>query len=124
MEVLVAIKIGSIVLNVADVDRDIAFWSSALGYELRDTDIDHSDFAVLSHPTQTSSNVSVQRTHEPKRAVNRVHLDLYADDAPAEVTRLESLGATRVEPWPYAEGDDFVVMADPDGNEFCVVPLP
>jgi hypothetical protein len=40
-----------------------------------------------------------------------------------EVARLEQLGATLVESWPYAEDADYVVMADPDGNEFCVVQM-
>ena len=81
----------------------------------------YEDHAVLCDPKRTWSNLSLQLTREPKAAVNRVHLDLYADDRTHEVARLEALGATRVEPWPYQEGDDFVVMADPDGNEFCVV---
>jgi catechol 2,3-dioxygenase-like lactoylglutathione lyase family enzyme len=117
----VALRIGSTVLNVADVERAMAFWTQALGYVPRDPGAGVGDFAVLCDPERTWSNLSLQLTREPKTAVNRVHLDLYADDRTREVGRLEALGATRVEPWPYEEGDDFVVMADPDGNEFCVV---
>jgi catechol 2,3-dioxygenase-like lactoylglutathione lyase family enzyme len=118
------IRIGSTVLNVADVERGIAFWTAALGYVVRDPDVDHQDFAVLAHPERAWSNLSVQRSARPKSDVNRVHLDLYVDHRDAEVERLLALGATRVEPWPYDDGDDFVVLADPDGNEFCVVPVP
>ena len=50
----------------------------------------------------------------------RHHLDLYAEDQNAEVDRLLGIGATRVE-WRYPEGADYVVLADPDGNKFCVV---
>jgi catechol 2,3-dioxygenase-like lactoylglutathione lyase family enzyme len=48
------------------------------------------------------------------------HLDLYADDQQAEVARLIGLGASEVE-WDYEDGADYVVLADPDGNRFCVV---
>nr|WP_246654634.1 VOC family protein [Rhizobium laguerreae] len=50
----------------------------------------------------------------------RHHLDLYASDQQAEVERLLSLGAQRVD-WRYPEGADYIVLADPDGNRFCVV---
>jgi catechol 2,3-dioxygenase-like lactoylglutathione lyase family enzyme len=119
-----SIRVGSTVLNVTDLERAIAFWTQALGYVRRDPDTGDPTFAVLCSPTREWSNVSLQLTSEPKSGVNRLHLDLYADDQAAEVGRLESLGATRVEPWPYAEGADYVVMADPDGNEFCVIQLP
>ncbi len=60
---------------------------------------------------------------EGKQVKNRLHIDLApraADDQAAEVTRLESLGATRID---VGQPDDagFVVMADPEGNEFCVL---
>lgn len=50
----------------------------------------------------------------------RHHLDLYADDREAEVTRLLGLGATRAD-WRYPAGADYVVLRDPDGNTFCVI---
>ena len=115
------IFIGSTVINTPDVERAVAFWTRALGYVVRDAD---PSFAVLTDPRRRWSNLSLQRSEEPKRGFNRVHLDLYAEDRNAEVTRLEALGATRVVPWSYAEDDDHVVMAAPDGNEFCVVQSP
>jgi hypothetical protein len=51
----------------------------------------------------------------------RIHLDLYADDQDAEVERLVSLGAQRVDWDLYPADPDFVVLADPDGNRFCVI---
>ena len=112
--------VGSTVLNVTDLNRATAFWTAALGYVVRDGD---STFVVLTDPRRRWSNVSLQRTDAPKTGRNRLHLDLYADDQRAEVTRLESLGATRV-PWEYPPDADFIVMADPDGNEFCVIASP
>jgi catechol 2,3-dioxygenase-like lactoylglutathione lyase family enzyme len=114
----VGIEIGSTVINVLDLERARAFWTAALGYVSRDPEWDDPTFAVLCPPGRDWSNVSLQLARKPKSGRNRVHLDLYADDQAAEVARL---GATRVEPWPYKEGADYVVMADPDGNEFCVV---
>jgi catechol 2,3-dioxygenase-like lactoylglutathione lyase family enzyme len=120
----VTIRIGSTVLNVSDVARAVAFWTEALGYVKRDPDSTDLTFAVLCDPDREWSNLSLQLTDKPKAGPNRVHLDLYAEDRAAEVARLESLGATRVEPWHYELSDDHVVMADLDGNEFCVVQVP
>ena len=50
-----------------------------------------------------------------------MHLDLYADDQAAEVQRLLELGATRVDWDLYREDSDFIVLADTEGNRFCVV---
>ena len=111
------IYVGSTVINVADLDRAIRFWTAALGYEVRGRD---PDFSVLTDPRREWSNVSLQLSAEPKAGRNRLHLDLYADDQRAEVARLESLGARRLA-WEYPPDADFVVMADPDGNEFCVI---
>lgn len=58
---------------------------------------------------------------EPKRAKNRLHLDVSADDQEAEVERLITLGATRTDVG-QPEQSPWVVMADPEGNEFCVLP--
>ena len=51
----------------------------------------------------------------------RVHLDLYTDEQERHVDRLIGLGATRVVDWPYPDDADFVVLRDPDGNEFCII---
>jgi catechol 2,3-dioxygenase-like lactoylglutathione lyase family enzyme len=119
--------IGSIVVWVADVPRAAAFWSAALGYLVRggsDTLVDATcEWVVLTDPRRRWANLSLQLSREPKRGRNRLHLDLYTQDRAAEVARLEALGATRL-PRDYDPGDDFVVLADPDGNEFCVVRSP
>ena len=113
--------VGSTVINTTDVEKGIAFWTAALGYVVRH----HPDetFAVLTDPRRRWSNVSLQLTEEPKTGANRLHLDLYSTDQHSEVARLERLGATRV-PWEYPPDADFVVLADPDGNEFCVIQSP
>jgi Glyoxalase-like domain len=65
--------------------------------------------------------VSLQRADAPPREPVRVHLDLYTTEQQRHVERLVGLGATRVEDWPYPEDPDFVVLRDPEGNEFCVI---
>jgi catechol 2,3-dioxygenase-like lactoylglutathione lyase family enzyme len=111
------LKIGAIVWGVRDLHRSIQFWSKALNYKLRRApDV---DFAILV-PTegegiQLSLNAAVN-SDKPKRH----HMDLFTHDQAREVERLLSLGATRVD-WKYGPNADYVVLADPDGNTFCVV---
>jgi catechol 2,3-dioxygenase-like lactoylglutathione lyase family enzyme len=119
-----SLYIGSIVVKVTDFPRAAAFWAGALGYVVRGRDdavVDpETGWVVLTDPRRRWANLSLQRSDEPKQGRNRLHLDLYTRDREAEVARLVALGATRL-PWHYDPGDDFVVLADPDGNEFCVI---
>ena len=105
------VRIGSIVLNVRDLDRAAAFWGRALGYT-----------AQPGNPHFLRDDTgSGPRLHLDDG--DRTHLDLWVDSAAeqaAEVQRLVALGARRVE-WTYPADADFVVLADPDGNLFCVI---
>jgi catechol 2,3-dioxygenase-like lactoylglutathione lyase family enzyme len=114
-----SLYVGSVVISVADIGRAVEFWSAALGYLPRDEPED--DWASLKDPRRPWANVSLQLSSEPKPHRNRLHLDLYADDQAAEVARLEGLGARRAQDWPYPPDADFVVLLDPDDNEFCVI---
>ena len=76
---------------------------------------------MLVHPVGTRLPVSLQLADAPPREPVRVHLDLYTSDHGADVEWLLGLGATRVAEWPYPADPDFVVLRDPDGNEFCVI---
>ena len=70
------------------------------------------------------ARVALQRAETPAEAHPRVHLDLIVDDAEEqerEIERLIGLGATRVAWDSYPADPDFVVLADPEGNRFCVV---
>jgi catechol 2,3-dioxygenase-like lactoylglutathione lyase family enzyme len=110
--------VGSTVINTSDVEKGVAFWSAALGYIVGHWP-DHT-FAVLCDPNRRWSNISLQLTEEPKHGRNRLHLDLFTEDQAGEVARLEGLGATRPQ-WEYPPDADFVVLCDPDGNEFCII---
>lgn len=110
------LNIASVVWGVKDLPRAIAFWSAALHYRLRNEPDD--DWAVLV-PAEGHGVQLALKLVTSERA-RRHHLDLYALDQAAEVERLLALGATRVD-WKYQPGADFVVLADPDGNRFCVI---
>ncbi|RKE23021.1 glyoxalase/bleomycin resistance protein/dioxygenase superfamily protein [Streptomyces sp. TLI_171] len=113
---------GSVVLGVDDVPRAVAFWTRALGYVPRgDGD---EQWAVLLPPRPGGVQLALGRSVSPVQEHPRVHLDLYAADAAeqaAEVERLVALGARRVDWDSYPPDPDFVVLADPDGNRFCVI---
>lgn len=113
-----AAKIGTVVLDARDVKRATAFWSAALGYDVTSAS---ETWVSLDDPAKSGVGIGLQPNAEPKPDVNRVHLDVHADDVEAEVARLVRLGATRI-PWEYAEGATYVVLQDTEGNEFCVVP--
>ncbi len=109
------------------------FWAAALDdYEIAPYDDDElerlravgiddveNDPAVLVEASGTVPRLCFQRVPEPKREKNRVHVDLHCDDVEREVERLAALGG-RVLDRPA--GRDWVVLADPEGNEFCVFP--
>lgn len=110
------LKIGSIVWGVRDLPRAVAFWTAALNYRLRSAPDD--DWAVLIPKSGTGAQLALKLVSSER--ARRHHLDLYAEDQQAEVERLLALGATRAE-WRYGPDADYVVLADPDGNHFCVV---
>jgi predicted enzyme related to lactoylglutathione lyase len=111
--------VGSIVIRVKNLPRQIEFWSRVLDYVPRDDDDD--TFALLRPRDGTGPNVSLDTMRSELQIPPRIHLDLYAEDQAAEVKRLKSLGATEID-WPKKAADaDFVIMADPEGNRFCVI---
>jgi predicted enzyme related to lactoylglutathione lyase len=115
------LHVATVVVNVLDMERAVAFWSAALGYRPRDAAWD-PEFMMLQHPDGQRLPVSLQLTDQQADRPVRVHLDLYTDEQDRHVQRLVALGATHVEEdWPYPDDADFVVLRDPDGNEFCVI---
>lgn len=112
------LEIGSIVWGVRDVPRAIAFWRAALDYVPKRPP--GEDWAILVPRSGVGQQMAITIVSSDPRDHQRHHLDLYASDQQAEVDRLIGLGATRVD-WRYPEGADYVVLADPDGNSFCVI---
>ena len=117
------LRIGTVVLGVDDVRRAADFWEEALGYVPRG--VVEDDFTVLvPGDGGPGTHLALQRSETPVQTHPRVHLDLYAGDArdqAAQVQRLVGLGAERVDWDLYPDNPDFIVLADPDGNRFCVI---
>jgi catechol 2,3-dioxygenase-like lactoylglutathione lyase family enzyme len=115
-----AFKIGSIVVNVGDLPRAMAFWAAALDFEPRYDP--EPDWVILQPRDGIGPNLSLNLGESRPEPFPHIHLDLYAQDQAAEVERLLGLGARRVQDWPYPDEEhDFVVLEDPDGNRFCVI---
>ena len=115
-------KIGSIVIRCYEFDKMLTFWQQALHYVPREPPT--NSWVVLRDPQGRGPNVSLDRVSERRTGKRgRLHLDLYTSNGEVEVERLLTIGATRY-PWRYKPSQDFVVLADPDGNLFCVVQKP
>jgi catechol 2,3-dioxygenase-like lactoylglutathione lyase family enzyme len=117
------LHLATVVINVQDMNHAGGFWTAALGYVRREQDRD-PEFMMLIDPAGRRLPVSVQLAESPPEEPVRVHRDLYTSEQARQVGRLVGLGATRVDRWPSPDGADFVVMRDPDGNEFCVIGHP
>ena len=111
--------VGSIVIRVDDLPRQREFWSKALDYVPREGDDD--DFQLMRPRSGRGPNISLDRSRSEVRIPPRIHLDLYAEDQAFEVERLKALGAIEIH-WDKRPADaDYVIMADPEGNRFCVI---
>lgn len=114
-------RIQCLCIDSAEPARIAAFWQSALGWRRT---FEKEDEVVLEPPAGTPEDGIVPdllflKVPEGKAVKNRLHLDLRPRDQAAEVARLEALGARRIDIGQGAVS--WVVMADPDGNEFDVL---
>jgi len=114
-------------IDAVDPQRLALFWESALGWQRSsDDDPDDDGSEVWLEPAPDSAEAGrvtpllLLRVPEPHVGKNRLHLDLRPDDQDVEVARLEALGATRSD---VGQGPEvtWIVLADPEGNEFCVL---
>lgn len=136
-----------VTIDSADPEALSEFWAAALGYIVQPPPEGYADWeaflrqhgmadrigtaSAVVDPDGVGPRIYFQKVPEPKAAKNRMHLDLNVSDARnsgvdegrkrvgAEVERLVRLGATRVQEFDEA-GEYWIVMADPEGNEFCV----
>src|SRR5262245_22388386 len=102
-----------LVLDCADPDALTGFWSAALGWQHLGSE---GAYSMLAAPD--GQKLLLQRVVEPKAGKNRMHLDLHVADVEAEARRLEDLGARRLAAARQEFGSTWIVMADPEGNEF------
>jgi len=117
-----SLSIQCIDIDCADPDRLATFWQEALGWRRTH---DTPDEVALEPPEGSledgvAPDLMFLRVPDEKAGKNRLHLDLRPNDQAAEVARLEALGARRAD---VGQGSNvsWVVMADPEGNEFCVL---
>jgi hypothetical protein len=113
-----AARFSTIVIDANDVTLVGEFWGGVLG---RVAELDDDGDMVLKAPDGESVDVLVLGVPEPKRTKNRLHIDLQPSraDQAEELERLLALGATRVD---IGQGEpSWVVLADPEGNEFCLL---
>ncbi|WP_369251271.1 VOC family protein [Streptomyces sp. R41] len=125
-------RLHDIVIDCAHPAGTARFWAAALdGYAVAPYDDaelarlraqgiagPEDDPTVLIEPRDSGPRLWCQLVPEPKRAKNRLHLDLLSGDLEAESNRLVALGATVL-----ARHEDHCVLTDPEKNEFCLFPL-
>jgi catechol 2,3-dioxygenase-like lactoylglutathione lyase family enzyme len=110
-------KFTELAFDCRDPQTLAKFWSEVLGYEVKVED----DLFFIEGPTGSGPTLSFIEVPEDKVVKNRLHIDVNPTDRDQdeEVERLERLGATRVD---VGQGEvSWVVMGDPEGNEFCVL---
>jgi predicted enzyme related to lactoylglutathione lyase len=109
------IEILDIIIDCADPASLASFWGELLGLPIAG----HKGPYVWLQRSAHAPGLGFQKVSQPKTGKNRVHLDVSASDIPAAKLRIEALGGRRIDGF---EDGGFLVMADPQGNEFCVVP--
>jgi predicted enzyme related to lactoylglutathione lyase len=107
---------GMVTIDCADPTRLAGFWTEAAGYRVEG---DYGSFVILKPVSGEGITIGLQKVPEVQVGKNRVHVDWHSDDRLAEVERLAKLGATVLDEHSVP-GLTWTVLADPDGNEFCV----
>jgi predicted enzyme related to lactoylglutathione lyase len=113
----VTLRLYTVVIDAHDPQSLGRFWASVLGWRVLAQD---EEEVIVGADERAYPGLCLLRVPETKTIKNRLHIDLAPDDRDAEVARLLDLGARRVD---IGQGDDvsWVVLADPEGNEFCVL---
>jgi len=112
-----------LVIDCADLDRSATFWCEVLGYRRLGDPV--GQYVGLFPTSGHGIQLLLQRVDDPKPTKNRLHLDLRAPQLEPELRRLLAAGARQLTDEPLVEfGFTWHVLADPDGNEFCVVEPP
>ncbi|HEX2056920.1 MAG TPA: VOC family protein [Actinomycetota bacterium] len=109
-------SVYSITIDCADPSGLASFWEQVLDYKRT---YDETDEVVIEPRDGSGNALLFLRVPDDKKVKNRIHLDLKPTDQAAEVERVKGLGATEVD---IGQGDvSWVVLADPEGNEFCIL---
>ena len=111
--------VGTVMIDCNDLDAMVEFWSKILGLEEKAR---YPDYVWLGRMGEQGPALAFQRVPEPRQGKNRLHLDLVSTDPPAFTETVIELGGTKVE--DHNMGDfHWTVLADPEGNVFCVTPV-
>lgn len=111
------LKLTEVCIDAADIHALASWWSTVLGWPAEDTE---DGDVLLRTPEGQGPNWLFLAVPEGKAVKNRIHFDFTPDDQQAEVDRMLGLGARRVDVG-QSEQDSWVVLADPEGNEFCIL---
>ena len=114
------LRIAQLTLDVQNIDVMTAFWSAALGYRVEAGDDGNATLLPPDDAPPGSQHMWLQASAGPKNGKNRAHPDLTTDNPEAEAERLIELGARRADVGQTGE-EPYIVMADPEGNEFCIL---
>jgi predicted enzyme related to lactoylglutathione lyase len=112
-----ALRLYHLVIDAHDPWALARFWAAVLDHEVLFED---HELAIVGADERSFPGLCFIQVPDTKTSKNRLHIDLDPDDTDAEVERVERLGAVRVD---VGQGPDvsWVVLADPEGNEFCVL---
>ncbi len=116
-EVLIP-RIRSVVINTTDEERLAGFWAELLGVEVAQRS---AGFVWLRPQRSGAFSIAFQRVAHPTEGRRRLHLDTSVSDLEAATARIVEIGGSHVEDHEVP-GFAWRVMADPDGNEFCIAP--
>lgn len=112
-----------VIVDSKDPDRITPFWCALLGVEVREYR-NHGQYVSLQPSPRLPGSMMLvfQRVPESKVGKNRVHVDVFVEDLDAETARVEELGGRCIEPGTTVDDGGWLsrVMADPEGNEFCI----
>jgi predicted enzyme related to lactoylglutathione lyase len=116
----VKVRLSHVVIDALDPDALAAFWAALLETEVVSR-VDGGRFVFLG-ATEGSPSIGIQRVPERKETKNRVHVDLEVRDVAESTLWVREHGGTRIADHRLG-GLHWRVMADPEGNEFCLVPI-
>jgi len=111
-------SVSSVMLDCNDLKREVAFWAELLGLSKT---MRFPGYVWLGNLGTGGPRLAFQKVPEPKTTKNRMHLDLEVADPEALIARVVALGGSRLEDHEMS-GFHWTVVADPEGNEFCVTP--
>lgn len=115
-------RVRYVVVDCADPERLASFWGDLLGLDVA-VRYAEDGYVTLRPSSPEAPSMTFQRVPEPKTVKNRLHLDVTVADLEKATSWVRSMGGSRVPGGDFDSGDyRWRVMADPEGNEFCLVP--